>query len=337
MALFTFNSAVDFRAELGAIDGLSEADVDGVVYDELFGLPVSLTTTFADFGSPGTTLDVVYNYLTDTTSFTVYGGTEYQFVMLGEYDIAGGFALEAGIAGISGTEPDYISIDPGSVIRAFGTRDEMLGEGRLFGGGGGDKIELEQALPGGDGLGAATRSTALGGNCGDILKAAVVLATLKGQGGDDTLVAEFGKVNMIGGNGADDFIVDNGFWDGFGTVEQAAERTRATIRDFDGTEDAFVFASVDDTMSAGDAPARQSLEDLFGAGTLATLANFTDDGLTHRFRENAAGDAVLVRKGTDGDGDTYDERVTFKGQGLADIDRADVFLQDYHADTYEFF
>ena len=163
MALFTFNSAVDFRAELGAIDALAAGDVDGVIHDQLFGLPVSLTTTFADFGAPGTTLEVVYSYLTDTTSFTVSGGAEYQFVMLGEYDIAGGYALQAGIAGISGYTPDYISIDPGSVVRAFGTRDEMLGEGRLIGAGGRDKIELEQALPGGDGLGAASRSFGMGG------------------------------------------------------------------------------------------------------------------------------------------------------------------------------
>lgn len=337
MSLFTFASAVNFRIELAAIDALTVADVDQTIEDDLFGTPISRTEIFEDFGSPGTELQVVYNYLTDTTSFTVFGGSEYQFSMVGEFDIAGGYELEAGIAAITGTEPDYISSAPGAVIDAFGTRDEMIGEGRFLGRGGRDKIELED-ISGGDGLGDAGRSFAIGGGGWDILKAAVQLSTLKGGNGQDTLVLEFGKSTLVGGNHADDFIVDNGFWDVTGTAAQGAANARGRITDFDVVEgDEFIFATVDGALSTGDAPQRESLADRFGAGDMETLADFVDDGLTHRFWDNAWGNAVFRRFGTDGEGRSYDEKVIVKGVTLAEIDRADVVLQDYNADTYEFF
>ena len=118
---------------------------------------------------------------------------------------------------------------------------------------------------------------------------------------------------------------------------QAAAGTTAQITDFDTTEgDVLVFAQIDDGMAQGDPVARTSLEDLFAPGTLATVGDFTEDGLDYSFTE-VGGSAVITRSGTDGAGRTYDETITLDGVALADVDLADVYLQDYNADTYEYF
>lgn len=334
MSLFIFYDETNFQDETAKI--LTELPNGAVTTEDLFGFPITRTTTVeldAD-----TTLIVQYNVLNDTTQYVAYdsdtAAIEYQFLFPGEVDTVAGLTSPDLRAYLASTEPDFISFDPLSVIRGFATRDEMLGEARFFGGGNDDKIELESQ----EGtLGSATDGSAAFGQGGnDILKAAVQLALLNGGSGDDTLVGEFGTMQMTGGTGADAFIFDNGFWDS-GTPVQAAAGTTATITDFDTLEgDVLVFAQIDDAATRGDPVARTSLEDLYGAGTLDTLADFTLDGLSYGFSE-AGGDTVITRSGTDGAGRSYDETVTLDGVALADIDRGDVYLQDYAADTYEYF
>ncbi|WP_112323251.1 hypothetical protein [Oceanibium sediminis] len=344
MSLFTFNYPSEFRIELITIDALTSGDVTSSQDLYLFQQLVGNTTTYASYGGDSSlTLEVTTDYLLGTTVFTLIdddiapgSGPQivYQFSMASILDITGGYDLEAAIEGLAGNNPDYISYDVGNVIVGFGFREEMIGEGRFLGRGGSDKIELEYLLPQFDG---DERNFAFGGGGRDILKAAVNVATVKGQNGNDTIVLEFGTARLFGGNGNDDFIFDNGFWD-FNAIRPApAEAARGVIRDFISGEDELIFASIDDTMTFGDAPVRTSLADMFGAGDLSTLANFTEDGVLHRFRENAAGDAVIIRTGTDSAGRSYDERVIIRGVGLDEIDRAKVYLQDYSEDTYEFF
>lgn len=335
MSLFVFNEAVDFRAVLALIDAQLPGDVDAVQ-----DLVVLQKTWFNDLGGQaGLTLEVTA--FLGTTSFLLTDETvptapviQAQFTMNTVLDVAGGYGLSNAIASISGSFPDYISDDPGAVIVAFGTRDEMLGQGRMEGRGGDDKIELE-ATDGG--LGAAARSLALGGGGDDILKAAVLDTALRGGKGADTLVLEFGKSRMNGGDGADAFIIDNGFWDLTGSSQQASQNARGSVQDFDGADDVIVLASVDSSMAFGDAPVRTSLETLYGAGTLATLADFSLDGVSYMFRETGSGNARIRRVGEDGEGRSYDEALVIRGQSLASIDRADVVLMDYAADTYELF
>lgn len=344
MSLFNFNYPSNFRTELGTIDALAPGDVTSSEDLFLFDLLVGNTTTYENYGGDSSqTLEVVTNYLLGTTVFTLLdddvapgSGAQivFQFSMASVLDIAGGYDLEAGIQAIAGTEPDYISYDAGTVISGFGYREEMIGEGRFLGRGGSDKIELEYLQPDPD---TSLRSFAFGNGGRDILKAAVDLATMRGHNGNDTLVLEFGNARLFGGNGNDDFIFDNGFWD-FNPSRPAPDApARGAVRDFVGGEDELIFASIDDTMTLGDAPQRESFADRFGAGTLETLANFTDDGLLFRFFENAAGDAVIRRTGTDSNGRSYDERVVVVDVSLDQIDRADVSFQAYAEDTYEFF
>lgn len=339
MSFYQIYAPINFNGLVAEIDALTLADVTTDITDDLFGFPIARNLTFTDFVEPGVTLTVQENFLLGTTLFVVTGpsGLVAEIAMQGSFDIEGGFDLGVGIASVNNTEPDYLSYAPGGVMSGTGARDEMIGQGIFRGLGNDDKIELEAIGADAGTLGSPQLAKAFGGSGNDILKAALANTVLKGQNGDDTLVVEFGTSRVEGGTGSDQFIFDNGFWDMIGSVEQADANARVRVLDFESGADTLVFATIDDTASRGDAPVLETAETRFGAGDLSTLANFVDDGVNYRFRENGAGDAVLVRSGTDSSGRSYDERIIVQGQGLADIDRADLVFQSYDADTYEFF
>ncbi|MEM9429416.1 MAG: hypothetical protein AAGA32_07955 [Pseudomonadota bacterium] len=338
MAVFVFYDDVNFQQEFGTVFGLGAGDLSFSQDFDLFGLPVFTENRFNQLdGSQIVGLTQTLFGFTTIERFDAGALTpDYTFTFQTPLQFNDGYDLQAAAASLQGP-PVYISEAPGAVIQGFGLREEFIGQGRFMGAGGSDKIELEDysaAFGTRGGLGSAETSTAMGGGGQDILKAAVQNSVLIGGGGADVLVLEFGTSTMTGGGGADTFIFDNGFWDVVGSTAQAAAASIATITDFAGADD-LVFATVD-AVAAPPSPVRQSFEDLFGAGTLATLGDQTIDGVLFTFTDTADG-AVITRTGTDSDGLTFDTSVTVEAVALAEIDRADVFTQIYDADTYEFF
>ncbi|MEM9198198.1 MAG: hypothetical protein AAGD12_10130 [Pseudomonadota bacterium] len=187
------------------------------------------------------------------------------------------------------------------------------------------------------------RDRAYGGKGDDYIVLLTDDALGVGGAGNDILQGSAGRAVMEGGKGADLFIFYN---QGLDSVRDSyvGDETglRAGIRDFRSGEDFLYFAPPIPPIngSAANGPAvapsyitpintdATSLEDLFGPGTLADLADFTLEGLDWRLSENAAGHAVIQRSGETEFGVTIDERVQIRDHGLAEIDLADILVGD---------
>ncbi|MEM9050060.1 MAG: hypothetical protein AAGC92_15225 [Pseudomonadota bacterium] len=222
--------------------------------------------------------------------------------------------------------------------------DQLSSRGTIVAKGGNDVIALLERDTGSEVLiENNARDRAFGGKGNDLISLATDDALGVGGAGNDFLDAIAGRAVMEGGKGADIFFFNNQRLELFRDDYVGDENgLRAGIRDFRSGEDLIVFDPTDPTAdsSVGSAAAAEtdyffpisedavSLEDLFGPGTLADLADFTLDGLDWRLSENAAGHTVIQRSGETEFGVTIDERVQVRDHGLAEIDLADILVGD---------
>lgn len=208
-----------------------------------------------------------------------------------------------------------------AVVAGFNNAALHVGVGTIKGRGGDDAITLTT-----DGLFAQPEShgRALGGYGDDRIQVWVENAFVAGGVGNDMLFFGQGRSTAKGGPGEDMFFFmsyDTFFSDPRDGYTDTP--VRAHIRDFDPSDDDLVFFF--NSGLQGERVER-SLADMFGSGDLSTVDDFTVDGVTFTFHENAKGTSIITRSGTDGNGLVYDERVVMRETTLDEINRADVLL-----------
>lgn len=209
-----------------------------------------------------------------------------------------------------------------AVIQGFDLTEFLLGVGTLQGRGGDDVIFLDE---GGVPPGVASSGRATGGTGNDIIVVDVDKAFIAGGAGDDVLTFVKGHANAKGGAGADSFKF-------LSNLEGDDASVKARVRDFDPTADTMVFDTAihpivefeDEPDVTGPDLTELTFAELFGAGDLSNLDDFTADGVTFTFTETGRGNSIITRNGTDSSGSTFDERIILRDVSLDEIDRADI-------------
>ena len=235
--------------------------------------------------------------------------------------------------------------DGGSILAYFSTNetigtsgeDSFRFRGEHKGKGGSDFFEFRELSFADSPIGPidldenVQRDVAAGGAGRDVFILGTDDASANGGAGGDIITVVAGEARLTGRSGPDVFIMQNTDRD---QLPQTADmpNIRARITDFNPDEDVLVFHppngdGAQRTVANLD-PNADSLETLFGPGTLADFTNVKVDGLKIRINDLDGPNFAMLRRGTTDEGFVVDERVLFQNLDPSDVALSSILIGD---------